>query len=158
MSVTETSAQTTVRVRRWTRDEYERLGDLGVLGPEERVELIDGVVYQMPPQHSRHATGVRLTEIALSKAFGEGFDVRAQLPLALGDYSEPEPDMAVVIGDARDFTDAHPATALLVVEVSETTLAFDRETKSSLYAAAGIPEYWIVNLVDRRLENVIRNC
>jgi Uma2 family endonuclease len=78
--------------------------------------------------------------------------VRAQLPLALGEYSEPEPDVAVVAGGPRDYAEAHPTSALLVVEVSETTLGLDHDTKGSLYAAAGIPEYWIVDLVHRRLE------
>ncbi len=142
----------TVQLRRWTRQEYEQLGELGVLGPDERVELIQGEIVEMPPQLSRHASGVRLAEDALRAAFGAGFDVRAQLPLALGQFSEPEPDVAVVRGTILDFVTGHPTTAVLVVEVSETTLAFDREVKASLYAAAGIPEYWIANLVHRQLE------
>jgi Uma2 family endonuclease len=72
--------------------------------------------------------------------------------LALGQYSEPEPDAAVVRGTVRDFAAEHPTSAVLVVEVSDSTLAFDRDVKASLYAAAGIPEYWIVNLVERQLE------
>jgi Uma2 family endonuclease len=142
----------TIQLRRWTRAEYEQLGELGVLGPDERVELIDGEIVNMPPQHSRHATGVRLAEDALRAAYGAGFDVRAQLPLALGPYSEPEPDVAVVRGSILDFATGHPTSAVLVVEVSEATLAFDRDVKASLYAAAGIPEYWIANLVHRQLE------
>lgn len=142
----------TVQLRRWTRDEYQQLADSGVLRPDERVELIAGEIIAVPPQHSRHATGVRLAEDALRALFGVGFDVRAQLPLALGQDSQPEPDVAVVVGTPRDFSEAHPTSALLVVEVADTTLTFDRETKSSLYAAAGIPEYWIVNLVHRQIE------
>jgi len=95
---------------------------------------------------------VCLAEEALRVAFGPGVVVRTQLPLALGQYSEPEPDVAVVVGTARDFTDDHPTSALLVVEVADATLSFDRNAKASLYAAAGIPEYWIVNLVHRQLE------
>jgi hypothetical protein len=106
----------------------------------------------MPPQQSRHATGVCLAQVALSAAFRAGFLVRVRLPLAPGEYSEPEPDVAVVAGSPRDFTDAHPTSALLVVAVAEATLSFDRNAKASLYAAAGIPEYWIVNLVHRQLE------
>ena len=141
-----------VRLRRWTRHEYERLIELGVLGPADHVELIEGEIVELPPQKSRHATGVYLAEDALRAAVGPGFVVRAQLPLALGEYSEPEPDVAVVAGSPRDFADAHPTTALLVVEVADTTLSFDRETKASLYAAVGIPEYWLLNLVQRQLE------
>jgi Uma2 family endonuclease len=142
----------TVQLRRWTRQEYEYLAEIGVLRPDEHVELIGGEIIEVPPQHSRHATAVRLAEDVLRAIFGAGFDVRTQLPLALGQHSEPEPDVAVVVGTPRDFTDAHPTSALLVVEVADTTLSFDRDTKGSLYAAAGIPEYWIVNLVHRQLE------
>ncbi|HLH23093.1 MAG TPA: Uma2 family endonuclease [Chloroflexota bacterium] len=141
-----------VELRRWTREEYERLADLGLLHPDERVELIEGEIVKVPPQLSRHATGVCLAGDALRAVFGEGYTVRVQLPLALGQYSEPEPDAAVVVGDVRDFVAAHPTSAVLVVEVSDTTLSFDRDAKGSLYAAAGIPEYWIVNLVDYWLE------
>jgi len=141
-----------VQPRRWTRQEYEQLGELGVLGPEEHVELIGGEIVQVPPQQTRHATGVYLAQVALSAVFRAGFLVRVQLPLALGQYSEPEPDVAVVAGRPRDFVVDHPTSALLVVEIAEATLSFDRNTKASLYAAAGIPEYWIVNLVHRQLE------
>jgi Uma2 family endonuclease len=95
---------------------------------------------------------VRLAEDALRLVFPQGFDVRTQLPLALGEYSEPEPDVAVVVGSARDYANAHPTTAVLVVEIADSTLALDRHTKASLYAAAGVPEYWIVNLVERQIE------
>lgn len=141
-----------VQTRRWTREEYERLVETGIFHPEERVELLDGELVVMTPQKSIHATAIRLVEDALRIAFGSGHDVRAQLPLALDPDSEPEPDAAVVAGTPRDYRDAHPTTALLVVEVADTTLAFDRERKRSLYARAGIAEYWIVNLADRVLE------
>src|SRR5206468_4130127 len=106
----------------------------------------------MPPQLSRHATGVYLAYEALRAIVGAGFVVRVQLPLALGQFSEPEPDIAVVAGAGRDFANAHPTSALLVVEVSDTTLSYDRETKAGLYAVAGIADYWILNLVHGRLE------
>jgi len=139
--------------RLFTRAEYERAAELGLFGPEERLELIGGeVIKKMTPQRSLHATGVGLAARTLGRAFGEAFDVRVQLPLALADESEPEPDVAVVRGGPRDYRDAHPASAVLVVEVADTSLAFDRTTKASLYASAGIPEYWIVNLQDRVLE------
>src|SRR5262245_8562612 len=113
---TETTMDT-VQLRRWTRGEYDRLAELGILGPDERVELIDGEIVQVPPQQSRHATGVCLAMDALGLTFGAGFTIRVQLPLALGQYSEPEPDVAVVVGTARDYAEAHPTSALLVVEV-----------------------------------------
>ena len=141
-----------MELRRWTRAEYERMIDAGIFDSEERAELIGGEVLVMTPQKSPHATAVSLTLEALRVAFGSGHHVRAQLPLALDPDSEPEPDVAVVPGSPRDYRHAHPTTALLVVEVSDSTLALDRDRKGSLYARAGIVEYWIVNLVDGVLE------
>jgi Uma2 family endonuclease len=141
-----------VQLRRWTRQEYERMIDAGVLTTEDRVELVDGEIVTVTPQKSRHATAVRLAETALRRAFGEGVDVRTQLPLALDPASEPEPDVAVVTGAPRDYRDAHPSTALLIVEVADTSLDFDRTKKAAVYARAGIPDYWIVNLVDEVIE------
>lgn len=139
-------------LRRWTRAEYERLVAQGFFGPDERLELLDGEIVTMTPQLSAHATAVRKTTRALERVFAQGYDVRPQLPLALGAYSEPEPDVAVVPGEPDDYARAHPTSALLVVEVAESSLRLDRQRKGPIYAAAGIAEYWIVNLEDRRLE------
>ena len=141
-----------IQVRRWTRQEYENLVAAGFFHPEERLELIDGKIIQMTPQGSRHATAIRLVEDALRTAFGPGFDVRVQMPLALDPDSEPEPDIAVVIGEPRDYREGHPKTAVLIVEVSDATVSYDREEKAGLYARAGISDYWILNLIDRCLE------
>ncbi len=141
-----------VQIRRWKRVEYEQLVEKGVFMPGERVELIDGLLLVAEPQSSSHFAAIRLVELALARAFGEGWDVRAQGPIALDDSSEPEPDVAVVHGGPRDYVSAHPADPVLVVEVALTSLGFDREHKSSLYARSRRPEYWIVNLVDRVLE------
>ncbi len=141
-----------LQIRRWKRVEYERLVDKGVFEPGERVELIDGLLVVAEPQSSPHYTTIRLVERALTRAFGRGWDVRTQAPIALDDDSEPEPDVAVVRGDFRDYAAAHPADPVLVVEVALASLASDRAHKASLYARAGRPEYWIVNLVDRVLE------
>ena len=138
--------------RLWTREEYYKMAETGVLRPGERVELIGGRIVEMSPQNSPHFTAIRLAEEALRSVFGPNYEVRVQGPLDLSPSSQPEPDIAVVQGSARDYAKAHPTTALLVVEVSESTLAFDRGAKASLYASAGIPEYWVLNLVDRRLE------
>jgi Uma2 family endonuclease len=139
-------------VRRWTRVQYEQLVDKGVFEPSERVELIDGLLLVAEPQSAWHYTAVRLVELALTRALGPAWEVRAQGPIALDDASEPEPDVAVVRGGPRDYAEAHPADPVLVVEVALSSLGFDREHKASLYARAGRPEYWIVNLVDRVLE------
>jgi len=139
-------------LKRWKRVEYERLVDKGVFVPGDRIELIDGLLVVAEPQSSPHYTATRLVERALARAFGEGWDVRTQAPIALDDASEPEPDVAVVRGDIRDYVAVHPVDPVVVVEVALTSLASDRVHKSSLYARAGRPEYWIVNLIDRVLE------
>ena len=138
--------------RSWNRVEYDCAAAAGAFGPEARIELIDGELLAMSPQGSRHATAVRLVEDALRRTFGIGYDVRAQLPLALDDRSEPEPDVAVVEGRARDYRDAHPTTAVLIVEVAEDSLTRDRTAKQRLYARCGIPEYWILVLPTTALE------
>jgi Uma2 family endonuclease len=142
----------TLQMKRWRRIEYERLVDRGVFEPGDRIELIDGLLLVSEPQSSPHYTAIRLVERALARAFGDGWDVRTQAPIALDDASEPEPDVAVVRGHLRDYAVSHPADPVLVVEVAAASLDFDREHKASLYARAGRPEYWIVNLVDRVLE------
>jgi Uma2 family endonuclease len=140
------------QLKRWRRVEYERLVDRGVFEPGDRVELIDGLLLVSEPQSSLHYTAILLVQQALARAFGEGWSVRTQAPIALDDASEPEPDVAVVRGGIRDFAASHPVDPVLVVEVSVSSLAFDREHKASLYARAGRPEYWIVNLIDRVIE------
>jgi Uma2 family endonuclease len=143
-----------IEAHRWTRREYERLAARGFFPPGKRVELIEGVIYDMSPQNSLHATAVRLANEALRVAFPPtaGFEIRSQLPLALSEDSEPEPDLAVVHGSIRDFRDDHPTTALLVVEVADSSLLHDRKRKLPLYARSGIPEAWLLNLVRRELE------
>lgn len=141
-----------IQPRRWTRAEYERLIADGYFQPGEHVELLDGEILTMTPQLSGHATAVRRAQEVLRLAFGSGVDVRPQLPLALDPTSEPEPDVAVVSGSYDDYQHAHPTTALLIVEVADTSLKLDRQKKGSLYARAGITDYWIVNLNERVLE------
>ena len=144
-------AQPDVELRRWTRADFERLADSGVLQPNERVELIGGQIVVMAPQDADHTTGITLAHDAARSVFGQGYVVRVQSPLVVGE-SEPEPDVAVVVGAPRDYAKEHPSTAVLVIEVARTSLAFDRGTKANLYASGGIPDYWVTNLVDRRLE------
>jgi Uma2 family endonuclease len=142
-----------VRLYRWTRKAYERAVEAGVFPLDLRAELLDGqIVEKMSPQGSRHTTALRLVTRALEVAFGDGVDVRAQAPLSAGARSQPEPDVAVVPGSVRDYRDAHPEEALLVVEVADTTLRTDRGRKARIYAQAGFPEYWIVNLPGACLE------
>src|SRR5688572_16552517 len=137
-----------VRTRRWTRAEYDRLVDFGVLHEDESVELLGGQMVVAEPKGSRHAAAVGLTADALRAAFGTGWVIRVQAPVALDDESEPEPDVVVVAGHHRAYLDGHPARPALVVEVAESSLAFDRHYKAGLYARAGIADYWIVNVID----------
>jgi Uma2 family endonuclease len=141
-----------VRTRRWTRAQYERLADLGVFGEDEPLELIGGQLIVAEPKGNPHAVAVGLASEALREAFGSGWAVRVQDPVALDDESEPEPDVAVVAGSHRDYLSGHPARPVLVVEVAESSLQLDREHKGSLYARAGLADYWIVNLVDQQVE------
>jgi Uma2 family endonuclease len=137
---------------RMTRVRYERLVDAGIFGPDDRVELLDGLLVAREPQGGPHATAVGLVAAALDKAFGRGFHIRQEKPIALDKRSEPEPDLAVVPGGLRDYVFAHPSRPVLVVEVADSSLALDRLRKGGLYARAGIIEYWIVNLIDEVLE------
>lgn len=141
-----------IQTKRWTREEYDRLAEAGILTPDERVELLGGEILLMTPQNSAHSVAIGLVEEALRRAFGPDHWIRIQLPLVIDPDSEPEPDVAVVVGTPRDYLKAHPTTALLVIEIADTTVEKDRDRKRPLYAQAGIPEYWIVNLEERCLE------
>jgi Uma2 family endonuclease len=145
-----------VDVYRWTREEYYQLAEKGFFPPGKRVELIDGVIYEMSPQKSPHATGILLVTEALRATFPQGHQIRVQLPLALDDHSEPEPDLAVVVGGPRDYLEDHPETAVLIVEISHSSSFHDRERKRSRYARSAIPEYWIIDVAGKQLE-VYRN-
>lgn len=140
------------RTRRWTRAEYDRLIDKGVFRPDERLELLAGDLVVREPQGDLHALAIELANEALRAAFGPAWRVRVQLPIALDEESEPEPDISVAPGPLRDSSEAKPSRLVLVVEIAESNLALDREFKGSLYARARVSEYWIVNLKGRVLE------
>jgi Uma2 family endonuclease len=139
-------------LRRWTVEEYHRAADAGVFAPGERLELIDGEIYWISPQKGPHLVATGLTRVVMERLFSTGWIVLVQAPVALGGDSEPEPDLAIVRGEWRDFVTGPPSTAELVIEVSDSTLAFDQGPKARRYARAGIAEYWIVNLPERLLE------
>ena len=141
-----------LKTRRWKRVEYDRLIECGFFKPGEPVELVGGQLIVAEPQGSRHFTTIRAVQEALRISFGAGWDERTQAPVALDEESEPEPDVAVVPGSFRDYVSGHPSRPALVVEVSESSLSFDRAHKGGLYARAGLTDYWIVNLIDRVLE------
>jgi len=141
-----------VRTRRWSRTEYDRLIALGIIQEDEKLELLAGELVLRDRQSPGHAYAIEALSEALRHAIGPGSHVRILSPIALDSESEPEPDVSVVPGAIRDYRDDHPSQPTLLVEVADSSLTFDREHKGSLYARARLPEYWIVNLVDRILE------
>ncbi len=143
--------QAPLTLRRWTRGEYERLVDLGIFHGEP-LELIGGQLVVAEPQGSYHSSGLGSAADVLRAALPPGWLVRVQMPVALDDESEPEPDVALVPGAWADYRSAHPGRPALVIEASVSSLDFDRRDKGSLYARAGLRDYWILDLVARFLE------
>ena len=137
--------------RRWTREEYYRMGELGLFHGQS-AELIEGEIMVLSPQGPPHSYFTDQVARILRESAWPRVWVRMQLPIDLGSYSEPEPDVSVVVGIPKDYKSGHPLSALLVAEVSDSTLAYDRGRKASLYAMRGIADSWIVNLVDDQLE------
>jgi Uma2 family endonuclease len=143
--------QSPLTVRRWKRVEYDRFVALGAFD-REPLELIGGELIVAEPQGAYHASAIQRVDYAVRAALPAGWSVRVQAPVSLDDESEPEPDVAVVEGLPGSHRDAHPARPVLVIEVAESSLIFDRQRKGGLYARAGLLDYWIVNLIDHVLE------
>jgi Uma2 family endonuclease len=141
------------RRHRITVDEYHRMAESGSFAPDARVELIEGEIIDMPPIESSHAGTVGQLYSLLHCAVGNRAMVRGQSPIQLGDDSEPQPDLALVAARKSFYKDGHPTEhdTLLVIEVSDTTLAHDLRRKMALYARQGIKEYWVVDLLNHRL-------
>jgi Uma2 family endonuclease len=138
------------RPRLFTIEEYERAGELGVLDPDERLELLEGkTVRKISPQLTPHATCINLAQDAVYDLFGKRCVRRIQQPSNIESRSQPEPDLCVVKGPARDYLAEHPREALLIVEVADTTLRTDLGRKALLYARGAVPDYWVVNLKAR---------
>jgi Uma2 family endonuclease len=137
--------------RLWTREEYYKMAELGLFNGQ-RVELIEGRILVMAAMNALHRRGVTKADRVLQRIFTKGFHVSPQCPLSIGDSSDPEPDVAVVEGSEDDYIKTHPTTAILIVEVEDSSLDYDQTEKASLYASADVPDYWIVNLRQRRLE------
>lgn len=132
--------------------DYHRMMEVGILTAHDRVELINGEIIEMSPIGSPHAACVDFLAEELIIALQRKARVRVQNPIALLDYSEPEPDI-VVVKPGR-YQSRHPRAEeiLLIIEVADTSLVYDRDIKGPLYAQAGIAEYWLVNLIDRQVE------
>ncbi|MDE0143228.1 MAG: Uma2 family endonuclease [Caldilineaceae bacterium] len=143
-------------LRRFTLDEYHSLIETGFFDEEERVELLEGVLVSMSPIHPPHANAVDLLLLVFSGLLARGgIRIRVQAPISIADSdSEPEPDLILLEDMGAAFAERHPSPSevFLLVEVAESSLSIDRSKKGSLYAQAGITEYWIWNLVDDVLE------
>lgn len=135
-----------------TAKEYFAMAECGIISPDERVELLDGLVVAMPPQSPWHAGMIYRIQSILQREIGNAACIRVQSCFRVDDSCVPEPDLAVVPRSENDYLDEHPSRAHLLVEVGYTTLVQDRITKSAIYARAGIPCYWIINLRDLCVE------
>lgn len=146
------------RLKRWTVKEYHRMSELGILDINERTELIAGQITLMAAKGTPHVVALQLLASALRNKIDGDTSIRTQDPIRLDDFSEPEPDLAIVRGQILDYAEHHPSAldVLLVVEVADSTLKQDCEVKDKLYGRSGITEYWVVDLQHRQL-NIFRN-
>jgi Uma2 family endonuclease len=142
------------RPHRFTVEEYYRMGEAGVFAPGQRVELVEGEVVEMAPIGSSHADWVDNLNMLFARNVPAGVKVRVQNPLRLSDHSEPQPDLALLRPREQPYAEAHPSgpDTLLVVEVADTSLGYDREVKIPLYALRGVPEVWLFDIANGALE------
>jgi Uma2 family endonuclease len=151
-AMTHAAPKAILRPHRVTIGDYHRMAEVGIFSAQDRVELIEGAIIDMAPIGPGHADVVDRLAARLIKGLPTGLLVRVQNPLTFGDASEPQPDIAVVTD--RSYAQRHPGAedARWIIEVSDTTLAYDREVTLGLYARSGVPEVWIVNLAEGQLE------
>ena len=135
--------------KRFTADEYHHMAQVGILAPRDRVELIDGEIVVMSPIGSRHSACVACANRALINAVGEQAIVQPQGSVRLDLFYEPEPDLVLLRPQADFYATRHrtPGDVLLVIEVADSSLAYDRDMKAPIYAMAGIGEYWLADLI-----------
>jgi Uma2 family endonuclease len=147
-----------VQPYRFTVEEYQRMGETGILTREDRVELIDGQIVRMTPIGPPHSGTVMALHQMLASLLGDRAVLSVQSPVILSDFSEPEPDVVLLKPPLGTYRQRHPNPddVLLLIEVADTSGAYDRRVKLPLYAEAGISEYWIVDL-ERNLIGVHRS-
>ncbi|MBE9127149.1 Uma2 family endonuclease [Coleofasciculus sp. LEGE 07092] len=157
MVQTTPESTTELPLKRWTVEDYHRMIAAGILTKSDRVELLDGQIIEMVPQDPPHASNTSSFGNDLVILFAEKAWIRTQLPITLAPNSEPEPDIAVVRIDERRYRARHPTPEeiFLLIEIADSTLQRDRTRKAKIYASAGIPEYWVVD-INRRQVIVLR--
>ncbi|BAY08095.1 Uma2 family endonuclease [Calothrix sp. NIES-2098] len=140
-------------IRLLTVQDYHRMAEAGIFRPEERVELIAGQIIQMVAKGTAHESAITRIDRLLRNRISAQVLLRFQSPVQLDDYSEPEPDVAVVVPDSLDYDDHHPTPSeiFLIIEVADTSLKYDREVKAPLYAKSGILDYWVLDVNKRKL-------
>ena len=140
-------------LRLWTVEEYHQMAKAGIFHPEERVELIAGQIIRMSAKGTAHTAAVRRTAKVLRHLLFNQAEVYTQDPIQLNDFSEPEPDIAVVRIDPLDYADHHPTPSdvYLIIEVADSSFKYDRETKGKAYAQSGIVDYWVLDVNNRKL-------
>ena len=140
-------------LRLWTVEEYQQMAEAGIFHPEERVELIAGQIIRMIAKGTAHSSAVGRIYKLLENCLGQQAWIRTEHPVELDDFSEPEPDVAVVRLDPLDYADHHPTPSevYLIIEVADSSLKYERETKAKAYARSGIVDYWVLDVVDRKL-------
>ena len=143
------------QTHRFTTDDYYKMAETGILSPNDRVELIRGEIVEMSPIGTRHAACVRRLNRLFSGLVGENALIAVQDPIHLDEHSEPEPDLTLLRPRADFYAESHPTSEdiLLLIEVSDSSLLFDRSVKLPLYARHGIREVWVVNLVEGHLQS-----
>ena len=154
MSDMQTTAPTDVLIRPITVAEYHRMGKIGIIAPDERVELLDGSLIAMPPIGPEHAYSVRLLLRRLQERYAGRASLSIQGPVTLDNWSEPQPDAMLNALPEERYATAHPTPeqSLLVVEVAQSSLSYDSGKKLRAYARRGVREYWIVDLVHQRID------
>ncbi|MBD2200599.1 MULTISPECIES: Uma2 family endonuclease [Calothrix] len=140
-------------IRLLTVQDYHRMAEAGIFHPEERVELIAGQIIQMVAKGTAHESAITRIDRLLRNRINHEVLLRFQSPVQLDDYSEPEPDVAVVVPDALDYDDHHPKPPeiFLIIEVADTSLKYDTEVKAAIYAKSGIVDYWVLDVNRRKL-------
>ncbi len=147
------NTEITFNLRLWTVEDYHRMADTGILDDSERVELLEGKIIRMSAKGTAHRSAVGRTYKLLEKRLGNQAWISIQDPVKLNERSEPEPDVAIVQIDSLDYADHHPTPSevYLIIEVADSSLKFDCETKGKAYAQAAITDYWVLDIVKRQL-------